>query len=107
MLALPVLSVLLVAPANPPGLLIPPGKQVYSLRIDPNQTVSPFIMPGSKVDVVGTVRKDGKQVAFLAAAKLLVLAVDTTTGPDGKAKDMTVSLAVDVEGSPGAGTGPG
>jgi Flp pilus assembly protein CpaB len=82
-------------PANPPGMFIPAGKNVYSLKLDPDVPANGFIMPGGRVDVIVTVRKDGKLHSVVAAADLLVLAVDVTSAPGGKITGMTVSLAVD------------
>jgi Flp pilus assembly protein CpaB len=84
-------------PANPPGLFVPAGKRVYSLKLDPNVPANGFIAPGGRVDVIVTFRRDGKLQSLVAATNLLVLAVDMTSEPGGKVKDMTLSVAVDVK----------
>src|SRR5262245_39863155 len=62
-----------VQPNLPLGL--PPGTEILSLRFGFTDTVG-FVVPGSKVNLNGTLRTGKKLTAIPVAANLLVVAVD-------------------------------
>jgi Flp pilus assembly protein CpaB len=78
---------------------IPPGYQMIAQSFSVPQAVAGFVTPGSRVDVLGTVRLGNRVRAFPVLVNMLILAVDTsTTLPQDKgtfANLNTVSFAVD------------
>lgn len=78
---------------------IPPGMSMVSLPINLAQAVTGFVGPGSKVDVLATVRLQNKITALPILVNMLVLAVDANTNLPGNSAAFqqvtTVSFAVD------------
>ena len=81
------------AVAVPPGLVLPKGTQALAMEFPPNG-LGGFIVPGGRVDVLATVRADGKLKAFPVAVNLLVVAVDTLSEPNKGITKLTVTFAV-------------
>jgi hypothetical protein len=70
---------------------------MFALPIDAKQAVAGFIMPGSRVDVLASVRLQNKLTALPILVNMLVLAVDTNPNAPDKgvyANLSTVSFAV-------------
>lgn len=83
-----------------PGLVVPDGKELVSLQINPSTSpVSGFLAPGSMVDVIGVVKEEKKLRAFPVIVNVQVVAVDTLFAKDRESKDIicTLSLAVTKE----------
>ena len=83
-----------------PLVEIPPGKNMMAIAIDRVKIVGGFALPGSKVDVIATVRlnKLNKSITFPLFRDMLILAVDVNVNPPpGQTAQQTagdVSLAV-------------
>jgi Flp pilus assembly protein CpaB len=82
-------------------ITLPEGKDMASLPMNVTNGVAGFVGPGSKVDVLATVKLGNKLEAFPLLIDMLVLAVDTHTSYDnqkGVFPNMsTVSFAVTQE----------
>ena len=88
------------APAQPvpavPVPKLPEGQEMVSLPFNPFQG-SEFIVPGSRVDLIGSVWVENKVVVFKLSVSVLIVAVDTDVegGTQGAVPTTnTVSLAV-------------
>jgi pilus assembly protein CpaB len=57
--------------------VIPPGMRAMSVRVDDVIGVAGFIVPGSRVDVVVTIRKEGDGMTRTAASNVQVLVAGT------------------------------
>ena len=79
----------------------PAGKKLVCLKL-PIESLTPFVRPTSRVDVLGAIRTDAKGVqSRVLIPNMLVLAVDTATQPaaggvQGNAAIQSVMLAADV-----------
>ena len=89
-----------------PGLelKIPPGKRAMAVRINDVAGISGLIQPGSRVDVLVTIKEDKseKQIAKLFMSNMQVLSVGTEVQRDGSGKPInatTVTLGVTPEES--------
>jgi Flp pilus assembly protein CpaB len=80
-------------------LVLPEGMDMISLRLPPSSMAGGFVGPGSKVDVLATLKDGKKVVAFPLLIDMLVLAVDSDLvyHTDGSPNNSTVSLAVTQE----------
>jgi pilus assembly protein CpaB len=75
------------APVNPPGPpkkekvglapVIPPGYRAIAIKVTPEGLVGGFVLPGARVDVLCTVKRDKQSVSQKLLENILVLAVDT------------------------------
>jgi len=78
---------------------IPPGQSMVSLPINLHNAVAGFVLPGSKVDVLGSVTLNNKVRVMPILVNMLVLAVDSATQRPDKSGSFqnvgTVSFAVD------------
>jgi len=77
---------------------LPPGMNMVALQIGVSQAVAGFVGPGSRVDVLATLRLGNRLMAFPMMVNMLVLAVDTNTAytEQGTFPSIsTVSFAVD------------
>jgi len=77
---------------------LPPGMNMVSIPIGGSQAVTGFVGPGSRVDVLATVRHKQGLLAFPLMVNMLVVAVNTDTAYDEKGvfpNVNTVSFAVD------------
>jgi Flp pilus assembly protein CpaB len=90
-------------PLNPQDLLtsgtitLPPGMNMVSLQLSVAQAAAGFVGPGSRVNVLATIRHGHRLHAFPLLVNMLVVAVDahTTLGKDGPFPTLnTVSFAV-------------
>jgi pilus assembly protein CpaB len=76
--------------------LMPAGMRAIAIKVSPATVTDGFILPGSRVDVIHTVRKAPDETASsVILQNLLVMAVDTSTDRDQTLN--TVTLAVKVE----------
>jgi pilus assembly protein CpaB len=75
------------------ALVLPPGTDLLSLPMNLSSAASGFVVPGSKVDVLGTLRTGNRLTAFPVVVNLLVVAVDVQSGERGP-EVATVSFAV-------------
>lgn len=81
----------------------PPGKDMMSIRANAESAVAGFAGPGSRVNILATVklRNTDKGVTFPLLTDMLVLAIDSNTQLPGRDQAFsnlnTVSLAVDAE----------
>jgi Flp pilus assembly protein CpaB len=73
-------------------ITLPPGMDMVSLWFSDSE--SPFVSPGSKVNVVATGRFGNKLQALPLLVNVLVLAVDATLDREGKQSQRIVSFAV-------------
>jgi pilus assembly protein CpaB len=75
----PLTSTKLASPESGAGLspVIPPGMRAMSVRVDDVIGVAGFIVPGSRVDVVVTIRKEGDGMTRTAASNVQVLVAGT------------------------------
>jgi len=80
---------------------LPPGMRAVSIKVTVDQLVGGFILPGSRVDVISTVRREKDIISQTILQKVLVLAVDTLTQRNGDKTTTilgnTVTLAVTPE----------
>jgi Flp pilus assembly protein CpaB len=60
-------------------ITLPPGMNMVALQIGAGRAAAGFIGPGSRVDILATLRLDNKLKAFPLMVNMLVLAVDTNT----------------------------
>ncbi|MBM3270296.1 MAG: Flp pilus assembly protein CpaB [Candidatus Sericytochromatia bacterium] len=67
----------------PQVLPVPPGKRAVTVAVDEVVGVAGFVMPGTGVDVVGTMDLDGQAVTRVILQNILVLAI----AQDAKRKD--------------------
>jgi Flp pilus assembly protein CpaB len=58
---------------------IPPGMQMIAQPFSVPQAVAGFVTPGSRVDILGTIRVGPKILAMPVLVNMLILAVDTNT----------------------------
>lgn len=83
------------------AVTLPEGKDMASLPMNVTNGVAGFVGPGSKVDVLATVKLGNKLEAFPLMIDMLVLAVDTHTSYDTKQgvfpNMSTISFAVTQE----------
>jgi pilus assembly protein CpaB len=68
---------------------IPPGMQMSTVQLAAHQAVAGFVGPGSRVDVLATVRLSEKIIALPILVDMLVLAVNTDTSTRRKASTRT------------------
>jgi pilus assembly protein CpaB len=82
-------------------IILPEGKHMVSLSISPQHAAAGFIGPGSKVDILATLKVGNRLNAFPLMIDMLVLAVDTHTTANSKdgtfANMSSVSFAVSQE----------
>jgi Flp pilus assembly protein CpaB len=64
------------------GVVIPDGYDMVAMPVNVGQAVAGFVGPGSRVDVLATVRLTNKLHAFPLLTNMQVLAVDTVTTYD-------------------------
>lgn len=64
------------------GVVIPEGYDMVSMPVNVGNAVAGFVGPGSRVDVLATVRLSNKLHAFPLLTNMQVLAVDTVTTYD-------------------------
>jgi Flp pilus assembly protein CpaB len=79
------------------AITLPEGYDMVSLQVGSSQAAAGFVGPGSRVNVLATVRLGSKLQAFPLLVNMLVVAVDTNTtyNKDGTFPSMnTVSFAV-------------
>jgi len=81
---------------------LPKGTRAIAIRVSSTVITSGFFLPGSRVDVISTTRKDGNSVSSTIFRNVLVLAVDSVpigrdeTGP--VANTIAIALALkDIE----------
>src|SRR5437879_9372219 len=77
---------------------IPPGLSMVALPINASEAVAGFVGPGSRVDVLATVRLQNRLTALPILVNMLVLAVDTNPNlpANGAYQSLsTVSFAAD------------
>jgi pilus assembly protein CpaB len=60
-------------------ITLPEGYDMVSIQVTPGQAAAGFIVPGSRVDVLATLRTGDKMQAFPLLVNVLVVAVDTRT----------------------------
>lgn len=65
-------------------IILPEGKHMVSLPISSSHAAAGFIGPGSKVDILATLRVSSRLNAFPLMVDMLVLAVDTHTTNESK-----------------------
>lgn len=61
------------------AILLPPGHNMVSMPVGVGQAAAGFVGPGSRVDVLATVRLSNKLHAFPLLVNMLVVAVNSTT----------------------------
>ncbi|MES2391911.1 MAG: Flp pilus assembly protein CpaB [Acidobacteriota bacterium] len=101
----PITEQFLTAPGSGPGLAgeIPNGMRAIALKSDEVVGVAGFIMPGSHVDVLATVRADGlngisttnndtQPVTFSVLQNAMVLATGHQVQPDPEGKPVSVNV---------------
>jgi Flp pilus assembly protein CpaB len=79
-------------------ITLPPGMDLYSVPLGASQAAAGFVGPGSRVDVLATVRHQNRILAFPLLVNMLVIAVDNnvTYSREGTFPTLsTVSFAVD------------
>lgn len=63
------------------GATLPEGMRAITVEINDVSGVAGFIQPTCRVDVVGTLQRDGKSIAKTVLENIMVLAVGSRTGP--------------------------
>ncbi|MBM3983178.1 MAG: Flp pilus assembly protein CpaB [Planctomycetes bacterium] len=61
------------------AIMLPPGHNMVSMSVGVSQAAAGFVGPGSRVNVLATVRLDNKMHAFPLLVNMLVIAVNSTT----------------------------
>lgn len=83
---------------NPQDLLkggaitLPPGYNMFTLPVSVGQAAAGFVGPGSRVDVLATVRLNNDLTAFPLLLNMLVVAVDTKTTYEANGVFPTLSM---------------
>jgi pilus assembly protein CpaB len=81
-------------------IILPEGKDMYTLSLTPQDAAAGFAGPGAHVDVLGTLKINNKIISMPVLVDMQILAVDTKTAYDQKgafASMGMVSLAVTQE----------
>jgi Flp pilus assembly protein CpaB len=78
-----------------PPAVLPKGTEAFALEFGQSTAAAGFIIPGSRVDLLATVRSGNKAIAFPAVVNVLIVAVDTQGDARGTITKFTITFAVD------------